>query len=364
MTMIQEILEYIENNPSSFLKDISAGLGVDKTDIRDDLSNLIREGYINKKSVIIKNESVGSTSKVKFSISAKGLQLLNSMPSRSETSKTKKKYDPERKKIFISHSFHDRKIADRIINHLILPLFAIEKKNIFYTSNRATGIEISKNWRNKIKSHIHECDIYICLITSNFQKSELCQNELGAAWVLNKSIFPLILAPVTYSDFSILISDLQALDLSRAENIESFVTSLSRILKTHYNIYLQPGANLENQIKKFGKSLRQYLRKNQGIFNSGQSKQSLENGYLNKSPEKQAIIEKSKVEWPDDYVMQEHYVKNQLEAMRQLNNLPNQYKNRNLVETIINKARQEWPEDYEMQLHTAKEQIEAYKRTN
>lgn len=356
MNRIRDILAFLINNPNSLKEELVNGLGVKFNEIEVDFTSLIIDGYINKKSSVTRKKSGGTLSIPKLFISPKGLQLYHSLPENGSSSNN------EVKRLFLSHSYKDRKIADRIIKHLLLPIFEIDKNDIFYTSNRETGIEISINWRNKIKGYLKACDIYIALITPNFQESEMCQNELGAAWVLEKSIFPLILPPVSYNNFSNLISDLQALELSRSENIESFLKSLSVKLKERHNISTNQVKETEDQIRRFGKSLRSYLRKNQGIFNIHKHEKATVSNLKNKSPERQEIIERSKIEWPDDYEMQEYYIQNQISAMKQIESLPTQYKNKNLIEIIINKAKQQWPNDYEMQLYTARQQIEAYQR--
>jgi sRNA-binding regulator protein Hfq len=361
MTRIRHILAFLITNPNSLREEIVKGLGVENNEIEGDLTSLIKDGYILKKSFITSKETGGTISRTKLSISPKGLQLFYSLPENVSAGIDNNNIKNDVKKIFLSHSYKDRKIADRIIKHLILPIFEIDKKDIFYTSNRETGIEISINWRNKIKGYLKACDIYIALITPNFQESEMCQNELGAAWVLDKTIFPRILSPVSYSNFSILISDLQALELSRSENIKSFLNSLRNKLKEK-QIIITNGGKIEDHIRKFDKSLRSFLRNNQGIFNVNKHEKTVVTNLKNNSPIRHGIIERSKKEWPEDYEMQEYYIQNQVNALKQIQSLPSKYRNKNLIEIIINKARQQWPEDYEMQLYTARQQIEAYQR--
>ena len=38
----------------------------------------------------------------------------------------------------------------------------------------------------------------------------MCLSELGGAWALNKDISPLLLPPISYDNFGVVISDLQA----------------------------------------------------------------------------------------------------------------------------------------------------------
>jgi len=96
----------------------------------------------------------------------------------------------DKKKIFLSHAYEDRKIADRIIDKILVPVFELDKRvDIFYTSKRETGIRSSLHWRNKIKSSLINCEIFIALITTNYKQSEMCLGEIGAAWVQKKNLF-------------------------------------------------------------------------------------------------------------------------------------------------------------------------------
>lgn len=264
--MIKKILTFLEKNPGSKFNDIYKGLQVKAQDCNDDFLNLLTDNYISKsKKRIVDNKGRNIVYPI-YRLTPKGLEFLQNLTKNDKLIEKDSPQSSDFKKIFISHSYLDRKIADKIIDKLLLPILSIEKKDIFYTSNRETGIPISKNWRNKIKITIKESKIYIALITTNFQKSEMCLNELGAAWVLDRTIYPIILPPVSLNNFSLLISDLQALDISNPVDIRSFLDSLKSDLKNVYNLNAKSDINIEEVITKYIKSLRQFLRKNPSIF--------------------------------------------------------------------------------------------------
>jgi hypothetical protein len=283
-----------------------------------------------------------------------------------------------KKKIFLSHSYLDREIATRIIDKLIIPIFNIDKQiDIFFTSKRETGIESSINWRNRIKSNLQDCDIFIALFTSNFKESEMCLGEVGAAWVLNKKIYPFILPPVKYENFSVVISELQADILLKKEDLESFVNSIGGDLKRLHNIDYKPNLNIEKCIDSFLKSTKQYLHRNPNLFKPisveakkeqkqeviKEIKEILEtaNPSIN-GEEKKMIKERSKIEWPDDYSMQEYYIDQQIDALTNLRELQTKVKGIPEKVRIVEKAINEWPKDYTMQLYKAEEEINAYMR--
>ena len=82
------------------------------------------------------------------------------------------------------------------------------------------------------------------------------------------------------------------------------------------------------------------------------------------SDEKHLIQEQSKIEWPNDYSMQEYYINEQLQALTDVKNLQKEVKEHLEKNRIVQRAIQEWPKDYTMQLYRANEEIKAYQRLN
>lgn len=286
------------------------------------------------------------------------------------------------KKIFLSHAKLDREIANRIIDKLIVPIFNMDKqKDVFYTSRRETGIRSNTNWRDNIKEKLTECKIFIPLITVNFKNSEMCLSELGAAWALNKDIYPLLLPPINYDNFGVVISELQADNLMSREDIKMLIKTLAVDIKKYYDINLVEN-NTDSHITKFLKSMRSYRRRNPDLFNQTlyiqdksetipkkevQSKSELKKTKTSKksdptNKEKQEIIDQSKTEWPEDYSMQEYHIKEQIAALNQVREFQSKYEGNIEIMGIIERAINEWPVDYTMQVYTIKEQLDSFGR--
>lgn len=286
--------------------------------------------------------------------------------------------DISKKKIFLSHSYRDKDIAIKIVEKLLIKIFVINKQSdVFFTSKRETGIESSINWRKHIKTNLQDCDIFIALITTNFKESEMCLAEIGAAWALNKKIYPLIIPPIKYENFSPVIAELQADMLLKREDVESLISSLKIQLKEMFGIDIQPNVDISKCITAFLKSTKGYLQKNPDLFKSNspieikeqekvtreEIKEMLENAdVLVNEDEKKLIKSRSKTEWANDYSMQEHYINEQIQALEKIKKLKNEVKNDADKSRIVQKAIREWPEDYTMQVHISNQEIEAYLR--
>jgi hypothetical protein len=281
-----------------------------------------------------------------------------------------------KKKIFISHAYKDKGIATRIVDKIIIPLFSVDKQSdIFFTSRRNTGIKSSANWRNKIKQELIDCEIFISLITPNYKKSEMCVGEVGAAWVQNKVIYSLILPPIKYENFSIILSDLQADILIKREDVKAFIESIADDLNRLYNVEFRENIDKEKQITSFLKSIKQYLHKNPNLFLepievvedkknvvAHLKKPALGDTSIIKDIDQEELKRTSIEEWPDDYSMQEYHVNEQIEAHLNLGEMAKEIANIPEKIRVMQKAIKEWPKDYSMQLYKAKEQLEALNR--
>jgi hypothetical protein len=88
-------------------------------------------------------------------------------------------------KIFISYTENEIEIAKNIKDNL---------KNYNFESYIAyTDITKSKKWRSSILSNLRQCDIFLPIVSTNFEKSVWTNQEYGFAMALDKLIFPAIL---------------------------------------------------------------------------------------------------------------------------------------------------------------------------
>jgi hypothetical protein len=89
--------------------------------------------------------------------------------------------------IFISHASKDKKIIDAFIDDILVGSGLVELDDIFSTTTDGTKIDSGEDWRNSIKDHLEKAKITFQIITPNYKESEVCLNEMGAAWVLSSS---------------------------------------------------------------------------------------------------------------------------------------------------------------------------------
>lgn len=96
-------------------------------------------------------------------------------------------------KVFISYSSKNQKLVEAFIEFLQLGM-GMRKSDIFCTAYPGM-LETGKGFIERIRMQLRECDVVISLITEEYLKSTFCLVEMGAAWALSKSYFPLVSVP-------------------------------------------------------------------------------------------------------------------------------------------------------------------------
>lgn len=112
-------------------------------------------------------------------------------------------------RIFISHSSKDREIVNVFVDHILRLGMSFPKEEIFCTSSDGLSISSGEDWRNAIKHEIVNADMIILIISPNYKASEVCLNEMGAAWITEAKVIPLIVGDVTYRSAGVIVEPTQ-----------------------------------------------------------------------------------------------------------------------------------------------------------
>jgi TIR domain-containing protein len=126
--------------------------------------------------------------------------------------------------IFISHASADRKLADLLRDTLVLG--GIPRERIFYSSSRATGIPSGTDVRAHLRGELQQAGLVIELISATFLTRPMCLIELGGAWVLEKSTYPIVVPPLTRTQAVAQIGDVHMGQLSSDEEIDDVFDEL------------------------------------------------------------------------------------------------------------------------------------------
>lgn len=95
------------------------------------------------------------------------------------------------KAIFISHAVADMPVIDYFYD-LLQKSCNLQNEEIIYTSVEGAGIATGKGFVDWIKKNMKDATLVILFLTPNYYASNFCVAEMGAAWALDKDVFPLV----------------------------------------------------------------------------------------------------------------------------------------------------------------------------
>jgi hypothetical protein len=133
-------------------------------------------------------------------------------------------------KIFISHSSKDKDIVDIFVDTLLICGMGFIHNDIFCSSVEGLGIKTGEDWRNKLREKIINSKVIILFITPNYRESEICLNELGAAWTTDAKIVSVFVDPVNVETIGVLFNVKQAIRLTEGTDLDELKDSLQEFV--------------------------------------------------------------------------------------------------------------------------------------
>lgn len=96
------------------------------------------------------------------------------------------------KRIFISHSIQDKETAKMLSDFLMQ--MGIDGEKIMCSSLPFSQIPINQNIYDYLKKILQDDNIVVLLLSENYYKSATCLNEMGAAWIRELPMIPILLS--------------------------------------------------------------------------------------------------------------------------------------------------------------------------
>ena len=131
-------------------------------------------------------------------------------------------------KIFISHSSKDKKVLDRFIDTILIGACGLTSENIVYTSNHSTGVGLGEGIPSFIKSNLKTSSLVLFMVSDNYRDSEVCLNEMGAAWALEKKTLSILMPNINFEKLGWLTSFNKAIKIDDDEGLDKIFEILSR----------------------------------------------------------------------------------------------------------------------------------------
>ena len=161
---------------------------------------------------------------------------------------SKKKFADDKgtcKKIFISHSSKDKEIVDAFIT-LLTRGGGLSQDDIFCTSIDGMKIKNGDKIREHIQTNVNFADFAILLVSRNYKESEVCLNEMGAVWAIDKKVKAYVFPDLEEERVGWLINDRAAEKLNNK-------TALTSLYEELLEAYHMPGtfAGWIDQVEAF-----------------------------------------------------------------------------------------------------------------
>lgn len=133
---------------------------------------------------------------------------------------TQQSVSSSKKRIFISHASKDNELIGKFVDSIFLLGMGVDSEIIAYTSREDTGAPAGESIPQFIQDNIACADIVLLMISDNYKSSEVCLNEMGAAWALNKHIIQILLPNTSFDNLGWLCSLDKALKIDNAESLD------------------------------------------------------------------------------------------------------------------------------------------------
>lgn len=157
------------------------------------------------------------------------------------------------RKIFISHASDDETIVKAFIKEILMLGCRFSTQDIFCTLDN-TAIRTGDDFRDIIVDNMKSCDYVICIISENYRKSEVCQNEMGAAWAMeNKRVLPFKFPNLSFKEIGFLNVVKQAADITDESKLDELYVELCKYYDLQQDLinFNQRKADFINVVNKY-----------------------------------------------------------------------------------------------------------------
>lgn len=137
----------------------------------------------------------------------------------------------EGKSIFISHATKDKEIVDAFVDIILHGALSVPIDKIFCVSTDGTKIKSGADWRDSISESLLSAKVNFLIITPNYKESEVCLNEMGAAWVTSATVLPFIVDPINYKTVGVIQEPNQIEKLLDEKSLDRIKDEVQEILE-------------------------------------------------------------------------------------------------------------------------------------
>lgn len=161
------------------------------------------------------------------------------------------------KKVFVSHATADKQIVSWFVDHILCSGSGVNIEDVLYTSREDSGIVNGEDIPQSIKNGIKQCELFFMMVSKGYRQSEVCLNEMGAAWMDDKLPKKIMLLPdVDFDQIGWLISLKKGTKISDSAGLDAIHDQIMDVMSAkiqtvtwnrHKELFLQKIQSITSQ---------------------------------------------------------------------------------------------------------------------
>jgi len=161
--------------------------------------------------------------------------------------------------IFISHSAKDKPVVDLFFEKVLQLGLHVPATDVFYTSSYSSGLSIGDDIPIELKNALEKMNLFIQFISTNYRQSEVCLNEMGAAWfkLPKKEIITFLIPPSNYNEVGFINTNKIGVKLDDKGALSRLIDDFKNV----FSVYSPTNAVFTEQVEKFIAELPSELSK-------------------------------------------------------------------------------------------------------
>lgn len=141
-------------------------------------------------------------------------------------------------KIFISHSSLDVAYVKSFVENILILGLDITAERVFCSSMEGHGIRRGQYIPDRLREEVKKASLALLFISKNYKSSEVCLNELGAAWATlsKETVVPLLLPDTDFNQIGFININRLGLKISERKGILKLIQDCKQQLNGTFNI--------------------------------------------------------------------------------------------------------------------------------
>lgn len=265
-------------------------------------------------------------------------------------------------RLFISHSSDDADLAALIVR-LFSQALGLRSQNIRCTSVDGYRLPGGADADEQLRDEALGAECFVGMLSSQSLSSAYVLFELGARWGAKKHLVPLLAPGMKAHALRGPLKGLNALSSDSSSELHQLVQELGAALKVEVESPAVYQRDLEAVV--YYSTTREVpvpappLAEASATPTTGVPKAHPEDDYAEADEVTERNCER---EWPDDYNMRAHCLKQQQSAVAELRAREPADVPEEVFRQIRRKCAREWPDDYNMRNYSEEQQIAAYRK--